>query len=192
MFKPMLQTFLIAISVSMDAFAVSIGKGLTVRRLRVMDALKSALWFGGFQALFPILGYFATSTFSRYVTAVDHWIIFFLLMLIGGNMVREAFEEDEENAKETPEFDWHHMLPIAFACSIDAFAVGVSFAFMNLNIWLSAAIIGVTTGLFAVAGLCIGRLFGSHWQKPAQIIGGFVLMLIGVKVLLEHLSIIGF
>ena len=192
MFKPMLQTFLIAISVSMDAFAVSIGKGLTVRRLRVMDALKSALWFGGFQALFPILGYFATSTFSRYVTAVDHWIIFFLLMLIGGNMVREAFEEDEENAKETPEFDWHHMLPIAFACSIDAFAVGVSFAFMNLNIWLSAAIIGVTTGLFAVAGLCIGRLFGSHWQKPAQIIGGFVLMLIGVKVLVEHLSIIGF
>lgn len=192
MFKPMLQTFLIAISVSMDAFAVSIGKGLTVKRLRVMDALKSALWFGGFQALFPILGYFATSTFSRYVTAVDHWIIFFLLMLIGGNMVREAFEEDEENAKETPEFDWHHMLPIAFACSIDAFAVGVSFAFMNLNIWLSAAIIGVTTGLFAVAGLCIGRLFGSHWQKPAQIIGGFVLMLIGVKVLLEHLSIIGF
>lgn len=192
MFKPMLQTFLIAISVSMDAFAVSIGKGLTVRRLRVMDALKSALWFGGFQALFPILGYFATSTFSRYVTAVDHWIIFFLLMLIGGNMVREAFEEDEENAKETPEFDWHHMLPIAFACSIDAFAVGVSFAFMNLNIWLSAAIIGVTTGLFAVAGLCIGRLFGSYWQKPAQIIGGFVLMLIGVKVLLEHLSIIGF
>ena len=152
----------------MDAFAVSIGKGLTVRRLRVMDALKSALWFGGFQALFPILGYFATSTFSRYVTAVDHWIIFFLLMLIGGNMVREAFEEDEENAKETPEFDWHHMLPIAFACSIDAFAVGVSFAFMNLNIWLSAAIIGVTTGLFAVAGLCIGRLFGSHWQKPAD------------------------
>ena len=192
MFKPMLQTFLIAISVSMDAFAVSIGKGLTVKRLRVMDALKSALWFGGFQALFPLLGYFATSTFSRYVTAVDHWIIFFLLMLIGGNMVREAFEEDEENAKETPEFDWHHMLPIAFACSIDAFAVGVSFAFMNLNIWLSAAIIGVTTGLFAVAGLCIGRLFGSHWQKPAQIIGGFVLMLIGVKVLLEHLSIIGF
>lgn len=192
MFKPMLQTFLIAISVSMDAFAVSIGKGLTVKRLRVMDALKSALWFGGFQALFPILGYFATSTFSRYVTAVDHWIIFFLLMLIGGSMVREAFEEDEENAKETPEFDWHHMLPIAFACSIDAFAVGVSFAFMNLNIWLSAAIIGVTTGLFAVAGLCIGRLFGSHWQKPAQIIGGFVLMLIGVKVLLEHLSIIGF
>lgn len=191
MFKPMLQTFLIAISVSMDAFAVSIGKGLTVKRLRVMDALKSALWFGGFQALFPILGYFATSTFSRYVTAVDHWIIFFLLMLIGGNMVREAFEEDEENAKETPEFDWHHMLPIAFACSIDAFAVGVSFAFMNLNIWLSAAIIGVTTGLFAVAGLCIGRLFGSHWQKPAQIIGGFVLMLIGVKVLLQHLSIIG-
>lgn len=187
----LLQTFLIAISVSMDAFAVSIGKGLTVKRLRKRDVLKTALWFGGFQALFPVIGYCATSTFSKYVTAVDHWIVFGLLLLIGGNMIREAFEEDEENAKETPEFDWRHMLPIAFACSIDAFAVGVSFAFMNLNIGLSVAIIGVTTGLFSAAGLCIGRLFGSHWQKPAQIIGGFVLILIGVKVLLEHLSLLG-
>ena len=121
----------------MDAFAVSIGKGLTVKKLRGVDAFKTALWFGGFQALFPLLGYFAASTFSKYVTAVDHWIIFGLLALIGGNMVREAFEEDEENAKETPEFDWKHMLPLAVACSIDAFAVGVSFAFMTLNIWLS-------------------------------------------------------
>lgn len=187
----LLQTFLIAISVSMDAFAVSIGKGLTVKRLRKCDVLKTALWFGGFQALFPVIGYCATSTFSKYVTAVDHWIIFGLLLLIGGNMIRETFEEGEENAKETPEFDWRHMLPIAFACSIDAFAVGVSFAFMNLNIGLSVAIIGVTTGLFSAAGLCIGRSFGSHWQKPAQIIGGFVLILIGVKVLLEHLSLLG-
>ena len=109
----LLQTFLIAISVSMDAFAVSIGKGLTVKRLRKRDVLKTALWFGGFQALFPVIGYYATSTFSKYVTAVDHWIIFGLLLLIGGNMIREAFEEDEENAKETPAFDWRHMLPIA-------------------------------------------------------------------------------
>lgn len=111
----------------MDAFAVSIGKGLTVKKLRGIDACKTALWFGGFQALFPLLGYFAASTFSKYVTAVDHWIIFGLLALIGGNMVREAFGEDEENAKETAEFDWRHMLPLAVACSIDAFAVGVSF-----------------------------------------------------------------
>ena len=121
----------------MDTFAVSIGKGLTVKKLRGLDAFKTALWFGGFQALFPLLGYFAASTFSKYVTAVDHWIIFGLLALIGGNMVREAFEEDEENAKETADFDWKHMLPLAVACSIDAFAVGVSFAFMSLNIWIS-------------------------------------------------------
>lgn len=168
----------------MDAFAVSIGKGLTVKKLRDLDAFKTALWFGGFQALFPLLGYFAASTFSKYVTTVDHWIIFVLLALIGGNMVREAFEEDEENA----DFDWKHMLPLAVACSIDAFAVGVSFAFMSLNIWISVIIIGITTGLFSAAGLYIGRAFGSRWQKPAQIAGGVVLILIGVKVLLEHLG----
>lgn len=149
----LIQILLIGVSVSMDAFAVSIGKGLTVKKLRGVDAFKTALWFGGFQALFPLLGYFAASTFSKYVTAVDHWIIFGLLALIGGNMVREAFEEDEENAKETPEFDWKHMLPLAVACSIDAFAVGVSFAFMTLNIWLSVVIIGITTGLFSAAGV---------------------------------------
>ena len=118
--------------------------------------VQNRLWFGGFQALFPLLGYFAASTFSKYVTAVDHWIIFGLLVLIGGNMVREAFEEDEENAKETADFDWKHMLPLAVACSIDAFAVGVSFAFMTLNIWISVIIIGITTGLFSAAGLYIG------------------------------------
>ena len=181
----LIQILLIGVSVSMDAFAVSIGKGLTVKKLRGIDAFKTALWFGGFQALFPLLGYFAASTFSKYVTAVDHWIIFGLLALIGGNMVREAFEEDEENAKETPEFDWRHMLPLAVACSIDAFAVGVSLAFMTLNIWLSVVIIGLTTGLV------IGRMFGSRWQKPAQIAGGVVLILIGLKVLLEHLGFIG-
>ena len=114
----------------MDAFAVSIGKGLTVSRIRVQDAVKSALWFGGFQMLFPILGYFAASTFREYVTQFDHWIIFALLVFIGGNMVHEAFEEDEENSKETAQFDWKHMLPLAVACSIDAFAVGVSLTFM--------------------------------------------------------------
>ena len=190
-FKIMLiQTLLIAVSVSMDAFAVSIGKGLTVKKLRGMDAFKTGLWFGGFQALFPLIGYFAASTFSKYVTAADHWIIFVLLAVIGGNMVREAFGEDEENAKKTAEFDWRHMLPLAVACSIDAFAVGVSFAFMELSIWISVVIIGVTTGLFSAAGLSIGRMFGSRWQKPAQIAGGVVLILIGTKVLLEHLGFI--
>ena len=194
MISIIIQILLISVSVAMDAFAVSIGKGLTVSRVRVQDAVKSALWFGGFQMLFPILGYFAASTFSKYVTQFDHWIIFALLVFIGGNMVHEAFEEDEENSKETAQFDWKHMLPLAVACSIDAFAVGVSLAFMFTKAHMAFAIlsIGVVTGLFSAAGLYIGRAFGSRWQKPAQIAGGVVLILLGVKVLLEHLGVIAF
>lgn len=186
----MIEILLISVSVAMDAFAVSIGKGLTVTRVRPVDVIKTALWFGGFQALFPLLGFFAANTFSRYVTAVDHWIIFALLAFIGGNMIREAFGEEEENSRETAQFDWRHMLPLAVACSIDAFAVGVSFAFMKVNIWFSVIVIGVVTGAFSAAGLYIGRVFGARWQKPAQIAGGAVLVLIGLKVLLEHLGFI--
>lgn len=159
----------------MDAFAVSIGKGLTVKHVNGRQRASVGLWFGGFQALFPLLGYFAASTFSKYVTAVDHWIIFALLALIGGNMVREAVLEDEENEHETAAFDWRHMLPLAIATSIDAFAV---------------VVIGVTTGLFSAVGLSIGNVFGSRWQKPAQVAGGLVLILIGLKVLLEHLGML--
>lgn len=186
----MIEILLISVSVAMDAFAVSIGKGLTVTRVRPVDVIKTALWFGGFQALFPLLGFFAANTFSKYVTAVDHWIIFALLAFIGGNMIREAFGEEEENSRETAQFDWRHMLPLAVACSIDAFAVGVSFAFMQVNIWFSVIVIGVVTGAFSAAGLYIGRVFGAGWQKPAQIAGGAVLVLIGLRVLLEHLGFI--
>mgnify|MGYP000625835184 FL=1 len=186
----MIEILLISVSVAMDAFAVSIGKGLAVTRVRPVDVIKTALWFGGFQALFPLLGFFAANTFSKYVTAVDHWIIFALLAFIGGNMIREAFGEEEENSRETAQFDWRHMLPLAVACSIDAFAVGVSFAFMQVNIWFSVIVIGVVTGAFSAAGLYIGRVFGARWQKPAQIAGGAVLVLIGLKVLLEHLGFI--
>ena len=188
----MIEILLISVSVAMDAFAVSIGKGLTVTRVRPVDVIKTALWFGGFQALFPLLGFFAANTFSKYVTAVDHWIIFALLAFIGGNMIREAFGEEEENSRETAQFDWRHMLPLAVACSIDAFAVGVSFAFMQVNIWFSVIVIGVVTGAFSAAGLYIGRVFGARWQKPAQIAGGAVLILLGIKVLLEHLGVIAF
>ena len=182
----MIEILLISVSVAMDAFAVSIGKGLTVTRVRPVDVIKTALWFGGFQALFPLLGFFAANTFSKYVTAVDHWIIFALLAFIGGNMIREAFGEEEENSRETAQFDWRHMLPLAVACSIDAFAVGVSFAFMKVNIWFSVIVISVVTGAFSTVGLYIGRVFGARWQKPAQIAGGAVLVLLGLKVLLEH------
>ena len=189
-----IQILLISVSVAMDAFAVSIGKGLTVSRVRVQDAAKSALWLGGVQMLVPSLGYVAGSTFSKYVTHFDHWIIFALLVFIGGNMVHEAFEEDEENSKETAQFDWKHMLPLAVACSIDAFAVGVSLIFMFTKAHMAFAIlsIGVVTGLFSAAGLYIGHAFGSRWQEPAQIAGGVVLILLGVKVLLEHLGVIAF
>ena len=186
----MIEILLISVSVAMDAFAVSIGKGLTVTRVRPVDVIKTALWFGGFQALFPLLGFFAATTFSKYVTAVDHWIIFALLAFIGGNMIREAFGEEAENSRETAQFDWRHMLPLAVACSIDAFAVGVSFAFMKVNIWFSVIVISVVTGAFSTVGLYIGRVFGARWQKPAQIAGGAVLVLLGLKVLLEHLGFI--
>ena len=186
----MIEILLISVSVAMDAFAVSIGKGLTVTRVRPVDVIKTALWFGGFQALFPLLGFFAANTFSNYVTSVDHWIIFALLAFIGGNMIREAFGEEEENSRETAQFDWRHMLPLAVACSIDAFAVGVSFAFMKVNIWFSVIVISVVTGAFSTVGLYIGRVFGARWQKPAQIAGGAVLVLLGLKVLLEHLGFI--
>lgn len=192
MISIIIQTLLISVSVAMDAFAVSIGKGLTVSKVRTRDAITTALWFGGFQSLFPLLGYFAASAFSSYVTEFDHWIIFGLLAFIGGNMVHEAFEEPDENARETPQFDWKHMLPLAVACSIDAFAVGVSLAFMQSNVVFAVTCIGVVTGLFSAAGLYIGRVFGSRWQQPSQIAGGVVLILIGVKVLLEHLGIIAF
>ena len=191
MIASIIQTLLISASMAMDAFAISIGKGLTVSRVRGKDALKTALWFGGFQALFPVLGYFAASTFASYVTAFDHWIIFGLLVVIGGNMIHEAFEEDKENAKETAQFDWKHMLPLAIACSIDAFAMGVSFAFMETNLVMQVTSIGIITAIFSAAGLHIGHAFGARWQKPAQIAGGLVLIVIGIKVLCEHLGWLG-
>lgn len=181
MISIIIQILLISVSVAMDAFAVSIGKGLTVSRVRVQDAVKSTLWFGGFQMLFPILGYFAASTFSKYVTQFDHWIIFALLVFIGGNMVHEAFEEDEENSKETAQFDWKHMLPLAVACSIDAFAVGVSLRAVSVAVAPAVSIIGVTTLLCCIVALAIGKRFGHLLGDRAQVVGGVVLVLIGIK-----------
>ncbi|RBP97684.1 hypothetical protein CRD60_05470 [Bifidobacterium aemilianum] len=185
-----IEILLISLSVSMDAFAVAIGKGLTVKRVRAQDALKTAIWFGGLQALFPLLGFFLASRFNQYLDQVDHWIIFILLALIGGNMIREAFGEDQENLKETAKFDWRHMLPLAVACSIDAFAIGVSLAFMDVNVIFAIATIGLVTGVLSAAGLYMGRFVGARWQTPAQIAGGLMLIFIGLKVLLEHLGFI--
>jgi putative Mn2+ efflux pump MntP len=175
----------------MDAFAVAIGKGLAATRIRPLDALKTALWFGGFQALFPLLGYVGATAFNEYLAAFDHWIIFALLTLIGGNMIREAVRGEEASLLRNAQFGWRRMMPLAIACSIDAFAVGVSLAFLKFNVPFSIAIIGIVTAVFAAIGLYIGRIAGIRWQKPAQIAGGIVLILIGTHILLEHLGFIG-
>ncbi|MCI1831759.1 MAG: manganese efflux pump MntP family protein [Bifidobacterium sp.] len=186
------ELLLIPISVSLDAFAVSLSKGLSVRRVLPIHALKTALWFGGLQALFPLLGFYAASVFSQYVTSASHWIIFGLLTLVGANMIREALSQNADAREENVQFDWRHMLPLAVACSIDAFAIGVSFTFMKVNIILSVAIIGIVTGLFSVAGLHLGHVCGARWQQPAQIAGGAILIAIGIKVVLEDFGIITF
>ena len=179
----------LAVGLSMDAFAVSVCKGLALQRVSWKECCIAGAWFGGFQALMPLLGYLLGTQFEQFVTSVDHWIAFVLLGIIGGNMIREALSKDEDQLDAS--LACKTMLLLAVATSIDALAVGVSFAFMTLNIWLSVVIIGVTTGLFSAAGLYIGRAFGSRWQKPAQIAGGIVLILIGVKVLFEHLGFLG-
>ena len=173
----------------MDAFAVSIGKGLTVTRVRPVDVIKTALWFGGFQALFPLLGFFAANTFSKYVTAVDHWIIFALLAFIGGNMIREALSKDEDKLDGSLAFKT--MLLLAIATSIDALAVGITFAFLpSTRIVPAVALIGSITFVFSAAGIRLGNIFGLRYKNKAEFAGGVILILLGTKILLEHLGVL--
>ena len=183
------ELFILAVGLSMDAFAVSVCKGLSVKKLKAKHMLTVGAYFGGFQALMPLLGYILGIQFQSMIQQFDHWIAFVLLVLIGLSMIKESREE-AENLNDS--FSFMTMLPLAVACSIDAFAVGVSFAFMKVNIWFSVIVISVVTGAFSAAGLYIGRVFGARWQKPAQIAGGVVLILLGIKVLLEHLGVIAF
>lgn len=185
-----LELLVIAIGLSMDAFAVSIGKGLSSGRKSLRNALVCGIWFGLFQALMPVAGYFAGISFSEFVQNADHWIAFGLLALIGGNMIREALSGEEE--EHGSDFGFRTMLLMAVATSIDALACGVSFAFLGADIWTSAAVIGITTFLFSVAGCLFGEMAGSRFHKGAQIFGGVILILIGLKILLEHLGILNF
>lgn len=181
------EIFLIGVGLSMDAFAVSVGKGLSVKKASVANTLKVGLWFGGFQALMPLAGYALGASFASYVTAFDHWIAFGLLFLIGANMIREALGPEEE-IRNGADFGFRTMFLLAVATSIDALACGVSLAFMDgVSIWADAAVIGVTTFLFSVTGLRIGNMVGSRFHKCAEILGGLVLVAIGLKTLLEHL-----
>ena len=184
----LLELFLLAVGLSMDAFAVSVCKGLSVRRGSMKQALTVGIWFGGFQALMPFLGYLLGITFSSLITSIDHWIAFVLLAFIGFNMIREA-RSDEEN-ESNDRFDFKTMLPLAVATSIDALAVGVTFAFLRVNIVPAVSFIGVTTFLISAAGVKVGNIFGGRWQKGAQITGGVILILLGVKILIEHLGLI--
>lgn len=178
------ELIIIAIGVSMDAFAVSICKGLSVRSLQPKHACLTALWFGGFQAMMPLIGYFLGVSFADFVSSVDHWIAFVLLGLIGGNMIKESFSKDE--CDYSPDFSFKTMLSLAVATSIDALAIGVSFAFLRVNIWTSVLIIGLTTGAFSALGVCIGKFFGCRYKSKAEFTGGFILVAMGLKILLEH------
>ena len=185
------EILLIGIGLSMDAFSVSICKGLTTKQFSWKMALTCGLWFGFFQALMPLIGYFLGEQFEEYITAVDHWIAFGLLFLIGANMIREAVWGNEDH-EHNGALDFKTMLLLAIATSIDALAVGISFACIQVKIWSSILIIGVTTFLFSVLGVKIGNVFGSKFEKSAGIVGGIILILIGLKILLEHLGIINF
>lgn len=183
------ELLIIAIGLSMDAFAVSIGKGLSLKKIKLSHALKVGLWFGGFQALMPLIGYMLGSTFAEIVSTFDHWVAFVLLALIGGNMIKEAFEKDDEcdcNKTEKNSFGFVTMFTLAVATSIDALAIGVTFAFFKVAIFPAIITIGITTLIFSVAGLKIGNIFGCKYKSHAELFGGVILILIGLKILIEH------
>ena len=184
------ELLLIAIGLSMDAFSVSICKGLTTKKFSWRMALVCGLWFGFFQALMPIIGYFLGAQFQEMIEAYDHWIAFGLLFLIGANMIREAVWGKEES--QDGSLGFKTMLLLAIATSIDALAVGVSFACIRVKLWSSVIVIGLTTFAFSVLGVKIGNVFGSKYEKSAGIIGGIILILIGLKILLEHLGVVAF
>lgn len=179
------EIFSIGIGLSMDAFAVSICKGLSVGKVNGRHMLTAGLWFGGFQALMPLIGYLLGSTFEQYVTSIDHWIAFILLSVIGTNMIKESFGKDGE--RQNSSFSFMSMLMVAVATSIDALAVGITFAFLQVNIWFAIAVIGCTTFVISAAGIKIGSVFGAKYKAKAEFFGGAVLICLGIKILVEHL-----
>lgn len=189
-----IELFLIGVGLSMDAFAVSVCKGLAMKKVNKKQAVVIGLYFGGFQALMPFLGWLLGIRFQKYIVSVDHWIAFVLLAFIGGKMVVEAVREKEE--KEIGEMDLplnhKEMLVLAVATSIDALAVGITFAFLDVPIAEAVIIIGCTTFVLSILGVVVGNYFGSRYKKKAEITGGIILILIGLKILLEHLEILPF
>lgn len=186
---------LIAVGLSMDAFAVSVCKGLCMKRLKVRQAVVIALFFGGFQAFMPLAGWVLGTQFERYITPVDHWIAFVLLGSIGGKMLWDAFHEDDLEGvacQADGNLDMRELVMLAIATSIDALAVGITFAFLCVDIVVSVGLIGVITFALSLLGVAAGHRFGVRYEKPATITGGVVLILMGLKILSEHLGIIAF
>lgn len=191
------ELFLIAVGLSMDAFAVSICKGLGMKRLNMKQACVIGLFFGGFQAIMPTLGWFLGAQFASLVTPIDHWIAFVLLAFIGGKMLIEGIRGDDDGDSdavqaEDKKLDLGELFMLAVATSIDALAVGITFAFLDVDIVPAASFIGVVTFALSVIGVAVGHQFGSRWERPSTIVGGAVLVLIGVHILLEHLGIMPF
>ena len=190
-----IELFLIGVGLSMDAFAVSICQGLSMTKIKWGHALTVGLYFGGFQALMPFTGWMLGSQFAGRIQQYDHWVAFVLLLLIGGNMIREALSGEEDEAEDAAigaGLDHKKLFLMAIATSIDALAVGVTFAFLDTAILPAIGIIGTTTFFISVAGVAVGCWFGAQYKKRAEITGGVILVLLGVKILLEHLGVIGF
>lgn len=182
----LIELFLIAVGLSMDAFAVSVCKGLAMPKCTFKKAAIVGLWFGGFQALMPAIGYILGAQFQETIASIDHWIAFVLLALIGGNMIHEALDNDEEEADAS--LDVKTMFLLAVATSIDALAIGITFAFLKVNIIPAVCFIGIVTFIISFAGVKIGNVFGARYKNKAEIVGGVILILLGLKILLEHLG----
>ena len=185
----LIELFLIAVGLSMDAFAVSVCKGLAMPKCTFKKAAIVGLWFGGFQALMPAIGYILGAQFQEAIASIDHWIAFVLLALIGGNMIHEALDNDEEEADAS--LDVKTMFLLAVATSIDALAIGITFAFLKVNIIPAVCFIGIVTFIISFAGVKIGNVFGARYKNKAEIVGGVILFLLGLKILLEHLGFLG-
>ena len=183
-----LELFILAIGLSMDAFAVAICKGLSVQKLEIKHMLIVGAYFGGFQALMPAIGFLLGSQFEHLIVSVDHWIAFFLLLFIGGNMIKESRETDVEDLDD--DFGFKTMLLLAIATSIDALAVGVTFAFLRVDIVAAVLFIGCITFICSAIGVKLGNVFGAKYKSKAELAGGVILILIGTKILLEHLGIL--
>lgn len=182
-----IEILLTGLGLAMDAFAVALCKGLSMKKFDKKKGIIIGLYFGIFQGMMPLIGYLLGTTFQNLITSVDHWIAFVLLVFIGGNMLKEAFSKDEENCND--KVDFKTMLPLAIATSIDALAVGITFAFLKVNIVIAVLSIGIITFIMSFSGSKVGNKFGTKYEKKAQLFGGIILVLIGLKILLEHLGI---